>query len=297
MKFIQLSLIIGFFLSSCASEPKSELDRLYNAFESEQKPETYQPLIKEAIAVINDEESSDDERKNAMMTGLKASKKMNNTSQAVGFLNTYLREYPDSEDRGEKLYELGVLLSDAGMQEAGVTVLQGFVDNYPDHPNVEDARKLIPENAPTPEERLQGLGATMFESDKGQLNKKAARSFVDVCEAYALTHPGDDRSADYLHKAAETARAMRTIPKALSLYDWILEEYPDHKKAPQALFLKAFTYDNNLGDVENARKHYQEFLERYPDDDFADDTQFLLENLGKSDEEILEALTKKNQDK
>ena len=124
----------------------------------------------------------------------------------------------------------------------------------------------------------------MFQSEEGQLNRQAARNYVDVCEAYALTHPNDPKSADYLHKAAETARAIRTIPKALALYDWILEKYPNHDKAPQALFLKAFTYDNNLNDVENARENYEAFLAKYPEDDFADDTKFLLENLGKTDE-------------
>jgi TolA-binding protein len=32
---------------------------------------------------------------------------------------------------------------------------------------------------------------------------------------------------------------------------------------------------------------YEAFLKKYPNDDFADDAQFLLKNLGKSPEEII----------
>ena len=38
---------------------------------------------------------------------------------------------------------------------------------------------------------------------------------------------------------------------------------------------------------EKARGLYEEFVKNHPTDEFADDTQFLLANLGKSDEEII----------
>ena len=52
--------------------------------------------------------------------------------------------------------------------------------------------------------------------------------------------------------------------------------------------MKAFTYDNEMGEKEKAKALYTEFLEKYPNDDFADDTKFLLENLFKSNEEIIQ---------
>ena len=233
--------------------------------------------------------------KEALQMGYDASLQIDSKPQAIGFLNSFVKDYPEDEGTPDRLFELGTLLNQLGKTEAGNTILQGFVNAYPDHEKNATAKEALPESFDDINTRLEAIGESMFDVQAGSLNKEMARNFVDVCEAFALTHTNDPQSADLLHKAAETARAMRTIPKALSLYDWILEDYPDHEKASQALFLKAFTYDNNLGDVENARKYYQAFLEKYPEDDFADDTQFLLENLGKSDEEILEALTKKTQ--
>lgn len=297
MKYLSALFAITMILCSCSTEPKSEYQGLYSAFEGNPSPETFKTLMDATIEKIRELEVADPERKEALETGYKASKQMNNTAQAVGFLNTYIRDYPEDPSTADKLYELGVSLNSANKAKASTTILQGFIQNYPQHEKVVEAQKLIPEGSPSAEDLLQDLGSNMFQSEEGQLNRQAARNYVDVCEAYALTHPNDPKSADYLHKAAETARAIRTIPKALALYDWILEKYPNHDKAPQALFLKAFTYDNNLNDVENARENYEAFLAKYPEDDFADDTKFLLENLGKTDEEILEALTKKAENK
>ena len=74
-----------------------------------------------------------------------------------------------------------------------------------------------------------------------------------------------------------------------AIYDAIYTQYPQYEKAAQALFLKAFTYDNDLKDKGTAKALYEEFLQKFPNDDFADDTQFLLKNLGKNDEEIIKS--------
>ena len=57
----------------------------------------------------------------------------------------------------------------------------------------------------------------------------------------------------------------------------------------------AFTLDNDLQRHEEAKELYESFLEKYPDDDFADDTQFLLQNLGKTDEEIIQSFEGQNE--
>lgn len=295
MKYISALFFAMMFLASCANEPQSEYDKLYADFQADKNPETYQAFMEATVTKVRELEADDKERQKALDLGISASREINNKGQLVGLLNTQIRDYPEDEKNADHLYELAMLLDEANKSVASQTLMQGFVEQYPDHAKAAEVKAKLTDGDQNAEALLQQLGESMFNSEEGQLDRSAARQFVDVCEAYALTHPQDPKSADYLHKAAETARAMRTIPKALSLYDWILNKYPNHPKAGQALFLKAFTYDNNLNDVENARKYYTAFLEKYPEDDFADDTKFLLENLGKSDEEILEALTKKNQ--
>ena len=62
------------------------------------------------------------------------------------------------------------------------------------------------------------------------------------------------------------------------------------------MFLKAFTFDNDLKDYENARKYYEEFLAKYPNNEFAESAKFLLDNLGKSDEELRQIIEQKQKE-
>ncbi|MEN0006974.1 MAG: tetratricopeptide repeat protein [Bacteroidota bacterium] len=140
---------------------------------------------------------------------------------------------------------------------------------------------------------LQETRKTMFNDSTGRIDLPKAAAFINATEAMANLRPDDPQTPVLLHQAGETARSTRDFQKAIAIYDQIYENYPDYEKAPQSLFLKAFTLDNDLKRPDEARKLYEEFLERYPEDDFADDTQFLLENLGKDDEEIIKSFQEK----
>ena len=122
----------------------------------------------------------------------------------------------------------------------------------------------------------------------------AALEYIDACESYALIltqKTGISRLAPQSRRNLPVTRVP--IPRALGIYDWILSTYPNHPKTPQALFLKAFTYDSDLKDYDRARELYTEFLSTYPEDQFAPSATFLLENLGKDDEELLKTLEEK----
>jgi TolA-binding protein len=80
---------------------------------------------------------------------------------------------------------------------------------------------------------------------------------------------------------------------AINIYNRILKSYPDFKKAPECLFLKAYVYENNLGQLNKARVFYQEFIDKYPDNDFADDAEISIQNLGKSPEELIREFEEK----
>lgn len=124
----------------------------------------------------------------------------------------------------------------------------------------------------------------------GALNVAVSQQFVRLSEALSARFPSDTAAALPLYKAAEVALALGEPARAAGLYDTIHRQYASFSKAPESLFMLAFTYDENLGDLERARQHYELFLQQYPDHTFADDSQMLIDNLGKSDEEILRGL-------
>ena len=125
------------------------------------------------------------------------------------------------------------------------------------------------------------------------LNKENSLKFVDVAEAYSFANPNSDQSAQYLYKAAEVSRSIRTFPKTLTIYDWMIKDYPNFEKTPTVVFLKGFLLDNELKNLDLAKKSYEMFIDRYPNHELASHVKFLIENLGKSDEEILDLITNK----
>ena len=141
-------------------------------------------------------------------------------------------------------------------------------------------------------EEMEALRGKMYDEQTHRIDEQLAQQYIDACKAYATANPNEEQSASFLFKAGETARSIRQFDQALAIYDWIYTKFPKHEKAPQALFLKAFTLDNDIGKRAEAKVLYEDFLAKYPNDDFADDTRFLLDNLGKSDDEIIKSFEK-----
>ena len=129
------------------------------------------------------------------------------------------------------------------------------------------------------------------DAQTGTLDPAASQQFIALAERIADRAPaGDTTAALPLYRAAEVASALGNPTKAVQLYERVYADYPTFHRAPESLFMLAFTYDEYLDDLDNAKRRYEEFLEKYPENGFADDTEMLLKNLGKSDEEILREL-------
>jgi outer membrane protein assembly factor BamD (BamD/ComL family) len=101
----------------------------------------------------------------------------------------------------------------------------------------------------------------------------------------------------YLMKASEAARAKSDFKKAIAIYDRVIADFRSHDKAARALFMKGYTYDNDLEMKDSAVVFYNAFLRSYPRSEFADDAQFLLENIGKTNAEIIEEFERKQKAK
>lgn len=128
--------------------------------------------------------------------------------------------------------------------------------------------------------------------------KVTADTFIQIAEAYSTliqtTNP--DKHVDLLMKAAGLAKTVGNPNKALQLYYNVAEKMPQHPKAPTALFMMAFIYENDLKDLDKAKATYEKFLTTYPNDpDYVDDAQNALKFLGKSPEEIIRQFEKNPQ--
>jgi len=132
--------------------------------------------------------------------------------------------------------------------------------------------------------------AGLFSDQSVMPDNAKARNMIDLYLKYQKTFPEDTIAAQYLFRAAQLAQSIKEFNTAIGLYDSLINIYPQYYRAPDALFLKAFVYDNSLQRYESAREVYTLFLSKYPNHHLADDATQSIEFLGKTNEEILEIL-------
>lgn len=286
-------LIISLFLGLFACQPNStgnlsKVDRLTKTLATNPTKENREALIVAYQDTIK--AKPNDAATNAPFFTAMAQLHLTNKNyvRALQTLMQGIQDYPKASDVPQKVWLLADIY-EQNIQRPNVanTIRKMYAQQFPNGANVEAAKKVLMATNTTIAEDITALGGNMYDETTHKVDFQAANDYIRTCELFSLLKPQDGLSPDYLHKAGETARAIRAFPKAVAIYDRIYANYPTYEKAAQALFLKAFTYDNDLGDKATAKVLYEEFLQKFPNDDFADDTQFLLANLGKNDEEII----------
>jgi tetratricopeptide (TPR) repeat protein len=143
-------------------------------------------------------------------------------------------------------------------------------------------------------ERIQLQEKKVFAPEQNKLQKQDALELVSLYEEYANENPADSLSPEYLFRASDISMNLGQAGRTISLFNRILSEYPDFKKAPTSLFLLAFVYEDQMKDFANAKKYYELYLAKYPDSEFADDAEISLKNLGKTPEELIREFESNN---
>lgn len=214
--------------------------------------------------------------------------------RAADSLITLLREAPAGPDAPDvALLLASVYETQLKDKESTASVYQAIALAFPGTEAAKKAAERTPEKEAALRERIELLRSKMFNPQNLVADPAIIKSYINSSMAHALLLPKDPESAAVLNQAAENAYYTQQYDRALYLYEWFQTAYPDNPKAPQAMFMRAFIYDNDLEQYETAGRLYQEFIEKHPTDDFADDAEVLLENLGKSPEEMMQSLEEK----
>jgi len=140
------------------------------------------------------------------------------------------------------------------------------------------------------EEKLTAENFTFDE--KGLL---VAGELIDAYITYAESYKDSPEAPDFLYKAADLSLNLNRSMESLELYNQIIYQYPDYKKAPECLFLVGYIYENYFQNYGKAKELYESFIEKYPTHDFADDAAISIANMGKSPEELIREFEEKNQ--
>ena len=127
-----------------------------------------------------------------------------------------------------------------------------------------------------------------------ELNPAVASSAIQIYGEFAKNFPQDSLTPDFLFKTAEIQTAMQQYPQSLATYQKITTGYPNYKLFPESLYLQGYLLDNFLNDDAKAKTIYEEVIAKYPNLPYANDAKAAINNLGKTDEELIKEFEKKN---
>ena len=216
------------------------------------------------------------------------------TRQAVGALNQSLRNHYSASSTPDNAFLLMNIYKDHFKTTDNASIMAlAIKDAFPNFSKMDEVKALVPEGVKDLSDLINTERTNMSDPETGRLDFKKANKFVTASEIFAMMLPGSEKSPQFLQKAGEVARSIKAYPKSIEIYDWIINSYAQAPEAAQALFMKAFTYDNELNDKTKAKALYQEFLKKHPKNGFADDTQFLLDNIDKTNEDIIKGFGEK----
>ena len=101
-------------------------------------------------------------------------------------------------------------------------------------------------------------------------------------------------SAEEYFNKAEQAQKKRRFTDAIFYYDEIIKYHQNNSDDYKATFMKGFLYAEELKDKNKAIEIFDEFLEKYPEDDLHESARFMISELeGKSN--IIESFESENE--
>jgi len=252
-------------------------------------------LLNDLGRVVLDKNIATPQKKSLLEAALDVANQNKLHTRAIAILYPLIRDYSDPAKNNSWMAQLANNFYETKKDAAANVIASSLIASGASGSEVSNLKSKYTLNDQNINEYITALGEKIFENpDDMGLNRNASMNYIDACQAYALSYPTEKQSPEYLYKAAEVAKSIRSSSKSLSLYDWILTKYPDNERAPTALFIKGFILENELKNQVAAKKVYEEFLNKYPSHQLADDVKFLVENLGKSDEEIAKIIEGKS---
>lgn len=135
--------------------------------------------------------------------------------------------------------------------------------------------------------KIKELESRLLKDSTSAKDEVAAYNLQVAYTEFSEKFPEDAEAPEYLFKAANLSIGLGWGESAINILNKFIDIYPKHTKTPEALFYKAFVYDNQLNDDVKAGEMYREYLEKYPNHEYAASAEASIKNLGKTDEELV----------
>lgn len=97
---------------------------------------------------------------------------------------------------------------------------------------------------------------------------------------------GEKLSIDQYYERAKENYAKQEFDLAIKDFESIVKYYPESEKISDAIFMLGFINANDIKDLDEAKKYYELFIEKFPDHELTVSAKYELENLGKDVNEL-----------
>ena len=108
---------------------------------------------------------------------------------------------------------------------------------------------------------------------------------IEAYGEFVRKFPGHEKAPVALKNWAAIAQQKGDMQGAITLYERLLNEYPQSDLGDEAQFMIAFIYEEYMNDIDKARGAYQRVIDRYPNSELAASAKQLLPHVGQSPEE------------
>lgn len=152
-----------------------------------------------------------------------------------------------------------------------------------------DQKKDVENEEVTPKVVLQRIAdiEDAIEIAKGDAIITHSHRLANVLKSYADKFPKDKKAPEMLFKAANVHISINNFDQTTSLLQRIRKHYAGWEKIPETIFMQGFVHDYHLNQKGKAQGYYEKLIEKYPDHVFAKDARASIQNLGKTDEDLV----------
>lgn len=142
------------------------------------------------------------------------------------------------------------------------------------------------------ESNIARLEKILTADTTGEINIAAANEVIKYYASYSYKFQDDSITPEYIFRMANVFEALGKAREAIEAFHKVESKYPDFPKKDICIFMQGNIYESELNELDKARECYERYLQYYPNKPFAKDVKVLLDNLGKSPEELLKSIQK-----
>lgn len=128
------------------------------------------------------------------------------------------------------------------------------------------------------------------------VNNDIAEQAIKAFYEFSVNCKTDTLAPVFLIKAGQVSQTLKKYTQAQAFFTKCIDDFPQFKSRGAAMFLLAQLYDDRaiLNNESEARTIYHQIIREYPATSYASDAKACIQNLGKSDEELIQEFLKKN---